>query len=208
MKKIVGFLLLALLASSSFAENNDRTMAFSISPIALLGGGIDAMYQYKLTEYLSLTVPANFYYSWFKTSLVGTVGTAEKRVKETRSPFDAQIGVGARFLMAQKGLNDTFYLEPRLLLGYEQFGVNVGDSKFEAETLTLTPMLRLGWDWYFDSGFYMSLGGGVGVNTYLNKVSKIPSKYKDNFVVGLYFPPQNRSFSLAWEGEFKLGYAL
>lgn len=208
MKKIIGLLILAMSAFASFAENNDRTMAFSISPIAAIRGGIDVMYQLKLSHYLSLTVPANFYYSWFKSEVVSLSIIGHKSIKETKSPYDARIGVGARFLMAHKGLNDTFYLEPRLYLSYEQFGFNIDNYKFESEALILTPMFRFGWDWYYDSGFYVSLGAGVGVNTYLNKATKIPKRYRNDVFASAVFPPLEGAFGIAWEGEFKLGFAL
>lgn len=197
-----------MVANASFAETDERTMAFSVSPIALLRGGIDVMFQIKLTDYLSLTVPANFYYSWLKANTVKWLASQSKYFKEGKSPLDGQIGVGARFLMAKQGLSDTFYVEPRISLGYEQFGVAIDNEKFESESMMLSPMLHFGWDWYYDSGFYASLGAGLGAHVYFNNKTTVPKHLKDNLFVNLFFPPQDRKYGLAIEGDFKLGFAF
>lgn len=209
MKNIVGFFMLTLFAFGAFAEQDDRTMTFSVSPLAVLGGGIDVMYQIKMTDFLSITVPANFYYAWLSSKLLELAAKeSDASFTEQKSPYEAAIGVGARFLMAKRGLNDTFYLEPRLSLGYEQFGVTIAGNKFDSQSMMLTPMLRFGWDWYWNSGFYMSLGWGLGANIYFNNKTVVPKEFKKNWFVKTYFPPEDRKYSFAWGGEYKLGFAF
>ena len=215
MKKLLGFFVFAFFAVGALAENNDRTMAFSISPIAAIFGGVDVMYQMKVTDFMSVTVPGNFYYSWGKGSLVKFMAEKTGKFEQTKAPFDAAIGLGARFLLAKHGLSDTFYVEPRVYFGYEQIGLRVGDYKIESETMRLTPMLKFGWDWYYDSGFYISLGAGIGMHAYFNHKQDVPADLKKNWasrtiLLGWFLgiPPEDKTFSLAAEGEFKLGFAF
>ena len=65
MKRIIlQFLLVAGLCLPASAQNEERSMVLAISPIAAIGGGVDVLYQAKMTDFLAITVPVSFYYRW------------------------------------------------------------------------------------------------------------------------------------------------
>lgn len=211
MKKLVGILAFLFFTSSLYAENLDRTMAISVSPLAVIGGGLDVMYQVKLTDYLSLTVPANVYYPWWLSlamKSLGTVSAGKVEIETTKTPIWWSAGLGARFLLANNGLNNTFYLEPRVSFGHAQLGYSWEGNKFEGSFMKITPMGRFGWDWYWDSGFYMSLGFGLGFNYIFNREINVPDVIKKNWV-GKYIHKKlsENGFLPAADFEFKLGYS-
>jgi hypothetical protein len=208
VKKLASLWIFIFLSTNVFGQNEERSMAISVSPLAPIFGGISAMYQLKMTNFLSLTLPANFYYSWWKTSAAEFLSEKSKtRGDVTHMPLDISVGLGARFLLKNEGLNDTFYLEPRLMYGYEQFGYKAVDLALESKAMRISPLLRFGWDWYYDSGFYMSLGLGIGFSYYFNNETTLPPKFKDNFLAKIFFPPQEKGMRVDWDAEFKLGYA-
>lgn len=207
-KLIFGFVLAMALAIPSYSQNDERSMSLSANVIAPILGGADLLYQLKLTNYLALTVPGHFYYLWPVATMLGVIekGTAEK-IKQTKAPILAGGGLGARFLMAQAGLNDTFYLEPRVTLHYGQFGFDTPDGKVESQSFALKPMGLLGWDWYFDSGFYMGLGGSIGFSYLIKNNTTYPDKIEKNNAIKTFLPPENSRFMLAWGLDFRLGFA-
>lgn len=200
------FTALSLVTAQAQA-NNDRTMGVSVSPIALLGARFNALYQYKLFDYLALTVPGKFSYNFSYAKFAELL--SEKSVGEqTLSPFEASLGVGARFLLNNKGLNDSFYVEPRAWLGYEQFGVKAAGQELEFKTMKFQPMFNFGWDWYWDYGLYMGLGFGIGYAIHFNQTVKLPDemkKLKENALAGFFFPITPGT--LALDSEFKVGYS-
>lgn len=207
-KCLLGILaIMAAFALPTQAENSDRTMAISASPIALIGLRVDLLYQYKLLNFLALTVPGKFGYNYFYSTFIEKF-EKEKLGESTIAPIDMATGVGARFLLSNTGLNNTFYIEPRLLIGYEQFGYKYGGAKIEVSSARFQPMLQFGWDWYWDYGLYMNLGAGVGYAFRFAQKLEIPPKlneFKDNALVGFFIP--TTSGTLALDGEFKVGFS-
>jgi len=199
---IVG--LLSFLALPLRAET-ERTMSISASPIALIFGNLDLLYQVKLTNYLALTIPGHIAYSWAAPKVVDWV--LEEKSQQTLAPIRAGGGIGARFLLANRGLNNSFYLEPRVTINYEQFGLKNTFGEFDTRKLSLTPMARLGYDWYFDSGFYMSLGAGLGFNYFLQNKTTPPTSKADQTLIKYLFPEKDRRINFALDLEFKLGFA-
>lgn len=203
---------LAVLAALSLftAEaqaNNDRTMGMSLSPIALLGARFNALYQYKLLDFLALTIPGKFSYN-FGYAKVAEFLSEKSLGEQTLSPFEAAFGVGARILLNNKGLNDSFYVEPRVWLGYEQFGVKASGQQLEFKAMKFQPMFNFGWDWYWDYGLYMGLGFGIGYAIHFNQTVNIPDEMKalkENALVGFFFPITPGT--LALDSEFKVGYS-
>jgi hypothetical protein len=207
MKKlVVYFIFLAgILAFNAQAKDNDRWMAIGVSPLAGIVGVLDINYQIKATDYLAITLPLRFGYDWYYKRLASVL-LDRKESKNNIAPISFSGGIGTKFLMASNGFNDSFYLEPRLSIGYQQIGLSGVD--FEIKAWTLTPMARLGWDWFYESGFYMSLGGGAGMNWAISKKTKYGLIEKEiiksyGFLLGV----SDRKISPAWDLEFKIGFS-
>jgi hypothetical protein len=192
---------------ASTDATNDRTMSISASPLSLLFGHINLLYQYKLFDYLALTIPGKFNYNYGAARLVEALSD-KKNVEIVGAPFETAIGVGVRFLLNKKGLNDTFYVEPRVFLGYQQLGIKADGEIFEVKTMKIQPMFNFGWDWYWNHGMYVGLGFGFGYTWHINQKLTIPKaleKFKNDAGVGFFIPVTSGTFAL--DGEFKLGYS-
>ncbi len=214
MKRIaLGFLLLAGLSLPLSAQDEERTMSLSVSPIGAILGGADLLYQVKVTDFLAITIPANFYYHWLVATAIKMVAKDNKDFSSTKAPISYAGGVGAKFLLANEGISDSFYVEPRVVFGYEQFGMKYSSAnaiqKLESSSYRLTPLLRIGWDWVTDSGVFITLGAGAGVNFVFNNKTEIPDAIEDNFAVKylLPLPSETKKVGFAWDTEFKIGYA-
>ncbi len=206
-KHLFGCLLPLFLAFSTSARSEERSMVISGSILAPIAGGLDIQYQYKLTDYLSITIPGYFYYNWIASAIIKNADKQHGGFNQTIAPISAGGGVGARFLLANNGLNDTFYLEPRVKLNYGQFGFDSPLGKVESQTLALTPTANLGWDWYYDSGFYVGLGLGIGFNYFLTNTTELPTKIEESAAVKAWLPHEDTKVAFAWDGEFRLGYS-
>src|SRR5262245_56618984 len=97
MKKFVILFCLLFFTPKIFAEKY-LNMAISFSPLSLIGGGLSFMYQLKMTDFLSLTLPCDFYYSFLKSSIIRRLSDGEN-IKEIKSPLSTSIGLGGRFLL-------------------------------------------------------------------------------------------------------------
>lgn len=208
MKKfmlVIGLLSCMPLSLHAKHTDEDRSMAIGISPIALIFGGADLLYQVKVTRFLAITVPARFHYDWVKAKALKVITDRYSALTQTSAPIGWSAGIGARFLLAGEALNDSFYLEPRVSLGYSQFGIAHQDTKIESAAWKVTPMGWLGWDWFFDSGFYTGIGGGLGMNIFFKNKTDVPKEIRDNFILSTFFP--EKKISLEWDLEFKIGYS-
>lgn len=204
MKKLVALLYLINCFAGSLHAQTDKTFSISASPISAILGSANLLFQAKLTNYLALTVPGNLGYLWMLPTLLD-VAVKEKNTYN-KAPIMAGGGLGARFLLANQGLNDTFYIEPRVTLDYFQFGLKNRLGDFSAKTLALSPMVYFGFDWYYDSGFYLNLGAGVGFKYFLKNESIVPTGKENEYAIQKLFPVA-RNFAFDYGVEFKIGYA-
>lgn len=202
-----GFLLMICLSLPAKAQASDNLMALSISPIAPIFGGVDLLYQIKVTDFLAITVPGSLYYPWFLKSAVNFFVDKGVDIKTTKTPLNWATGLGAKFLIAGKGISDSFYVEPRVMLGYSQVGFAYQGKKLESSLYRVTPLLRAGWDFVFDSGFFMTLGLGAGINIFFNNDTIIPPDIEDKLAIKFLLSPRSQKINFAWDGEFKIGYA-
>lgn len=202
-----GLLLMMCLSLPAQALDDGKMMALSISPIAPILGGLDLLYQIKVTDSLAITVPASIYYPWYLKSAVKFLADKGDNIKTTKTPLNWTTGLGAKFLVAGKGISDSFYIEPRVTIGYSQVGFEYLNEKLESSSYKVTPMLRGGWDFVSDSGFFMTFGLGAGVNIFFNNQTTIPSDIEDKFAIKYLLSPQSQKINFAWDGEFKIGYA-
>lgn len=219
MRRTKILILVAMLSFSftSQAEESDRSMAISVSPLALIGGGLDTLFQYNLGSFLSLTIPFHFQYFWPASTLVDTLDKSASKgtVKVSKSPIAVGGGLGARFYPFAKGMNDGFYLGPKLVLSYNQFGMESASSKVEWELVTFTPKAELGWDWFWDSGFYTSFGANLGLAYDMEHKVKVESNDKEvkkaiqtsSKIFPAFFPNPDERGRFAWDLEFKIGFS-
>jgi hypothetical protein len=219
-KRILSFSSILLLASTLSAENTPdtkRTMVVSVSPLAPVMGTLDAMFQYNVLDFLTVTVPGIFSYDWVLGSAVKLFGKAsDGQIKITKAPIKVGGGLGARFYPSAKGMTDGFYLEPRFSVLYKQFGAEISSlGKAEWSAVSIIPTLNLGGDWFFDSGFYITFGTGLGYSYDVKqdfKITAAKSDLKDALsVLGWFLPstvPSSTSKGrFVWDLDFKLGYA-
>lgn len=210
MKKIFisTIMAMSLFTSMSAKASDEKTMAIAISPLKALFLSGDMLYQYKVTDFLAITAPVKFSYSWLDKLLIEKFA----EVKANSMPISFEMGVGAKFFMGsskQKGLDDSFYLEPRLNFNYSQLDFSSSTRKINSTTMGLNPMAMLGWDWVYDGGFFMNLEGGAGVNFFLKKDMNVDLGNKDaNYLVDLYVSKNDDSWKFNYGIDFKLGYAF
>jgi len=166
------------------------------------------LYQYKVTDFLAITTPVKFSYSWLEKLLIENF----MEVKANSMPISFEVGVGAKFFMGsskQKGLDDSFYLEPRLNFNYSQLDFSSSTRKLNSTTMGLNPMAMLGWDWVYDDGFFMNLEGGAGVNFLVKNEANIDFGNSDaNYFVNSYVSKKDDTWKMAYALDFKLGYAF
>lgn len=212
MKKLfLPFLLAIGLALPASAQDEELTSIFAISPIGAIKGGLDVVYQMKITNFLALTVPASFYYDWTYPTAVGIMVNKTGDFTSTKAPISYAGGLGAKFLLAGNGIADSFYIEPRISAGYTQFGVKY-NAQGKEKTLSnshvyLFPMVRFGWDWVYKTGVYLSLGLGLGPKIYFKNKTEMPNDIDEKNNIRYMVPSEKQKIALAGDGEFKIGYA-
>ncbi len=213
MKRFLLVCSLSLLGFGLMAqEEYERTMNISLAPLKAVAGTASLVYQAKLSDYLALTVPLQFSYHWpvgvsLKLFKVGT------EIEETKKPISYGAGLGARFLLAGNGLNDTFYVEPRAAFSYNQLGYTIAGANIGSafERYQLGPELRFGWDWYYDSGLYVNLGFGLGYSFFLKNdvtdIGNFESKREDKWWLKYVLPRQDALGIPVADIDFALGYS-
>jgi hypothetical protein len=210
MKKIFisALMAMSLFTSMSVKASDEKTMAIAISPLQAIFLSADMLYQYKVTDFLAITAPVKFSYSWLRKVMIENF----LEVKSNSMPIAFELGVGAKFFMGsskQTCLDDSFYLEPRLNFNYDQLDFASSTRKIKATTMGLNPMAMLGWDWVYDSGFFMNLEGGAGPNFLLKKDISIDLGDKDaNYFVNSILAKEDDSWKMVYALDFKLGYAF
>jgi hypothetical protein len=205
------FLCTALLAQPG-QQDYERSIALSISPIALIFGQLDTLFQAKLLDVVSLTVPFAISYSWYASKLIEIASKNPKtKLNVTKAPIALSGGLGARIYPSGKGMTDGFYLEPRAMVSYNQFGADGSElGKVEYSILSVGPRLNLGWDWFFDSGFYTNFGLEAGYSWIVKSDVNVTQKFKDavgNLSALPVFPNVGGKGKIEWGFEFKIGFA-
>jgi hypothetical protein len=136
-------------------------------------------------------------------------------IKISKSPIAVGGGLGARFYPFAKGMNDGFYIGPKVVLSYNQFGMESPSSNIEWQLVTLTPKAELGWDWFWDSGFYTSFGANLGLAYDMKHEVKVESKDKEvkkaiqtsSKIFPAFFPNPDKNGRFFWDLEFKMGFS-
>lgn len=122
------------------------TKGLSLSPIQLLLLSLDGKFAYKLNHTMVLTVP-------FVLQYLPTLSF--------REIFYINAGLGAQFFLSGKALQEGFYIEPSVSLGYSQAtprGLASLHSIFLRETALI------GYQWVLNSGISLNIAAGAIFN--------------------------------------------
>lgn len=217
MKK---FLMSALLASfliqNVWAEEgskvSERNFAVTAQPLSLIGGTARVAFQYRFFDWLALSVPMSIGKDWWRPLIVKISSSNES----TMSPFDASVGVGARFFPRNNGFRDGFYVEPNLRVARATGDIERNSDKFHQVTWKSTflkPTLRIGYSWFWDSGFMMSWGFDIGASYAFRheyKVHEGDSKQErtyNNKVFKWFMDVQDNRWSPTFDTEWSMGFS-
>ncbi len=198
-----------LYVTSTPTKGYERKFAISFSPISLLFGQMDMRFQIKLLDFLSLTFPmlVGFNYihplSYGQALLKGNASDYET----TALPLSLEGGIGLKLSTANNGLADSFFIEPRVTVNYWQLGVkNSYGKEFSWDVMGVKSMMLIGWDWYYDSGFMMSLAGGVGYQKNLGGEVYLSQGIAVSKEMARNIPDPNRHGEIDKMLEFKTGF--
>ncbi|OPZ24287.1 MAG: hypothetical protein BWZ03_00240 [bacterium ADurb.BinA186] len=218
-KVIMSFLVIVYGICSVSAEKEptvldsgkQRTMAIAGSPLAPLFGGLNLHYQTKLTNFLTLSLPVSFQYSWLGQVIGNSLGE-EQGISVSKAPIFFSAGLGTKFLLPSLGAlprngESHFYLEPRFLVAYGQLGLIHEKRTYQAMTWRFSSLLMIGQDFVFDSGLFLNFGLGAGVSYFFNNKTNMPWETSKDLLVNAHFPPKKQKFGVAFEGDFNIGFA-
>ncbi len=216
--KLLPLTFLLLFAAGAMAKDkehdhdSERTMALSISPVSLIFGSANVLFQYNLGSFISLTLPAGFAYYWPIAKALEWAHKGDAKLTSTRAPISVSGGLGARIYPTGKGMNSGIFAEPRFSVSYSQFGASAsGQAELLWTRVTVSPMIYFGWDWFTDWGFYSSLGAGIGYGYDVKSETTLSPSLRDAVkmvgrAVSLVPNPDSRG-KFDWDLEFKLGFA-
>lgn len=174
MKKLVCASILALnVGASAMAQTEERSMVLSLQPQQLVMGTLAATYQYKINNYLALTLPVFGGTNWGVPCMMNTLSAFSGEKYESSLWFGG-VGLGARFLLNNNGFNDGFFAEPRITAAYSTYNVKKAEANLiDSKRLTLSGTVVLGYSWFFNSGLYLSPGIEAGVGYHASNKTTI-----------------------------------
>lgn len=211
IKKTISVLLLLTLSQTAMSETAPRKMVVSAEPVKAVHGSLGALFQRKLTNYLALTVPVFFGTDWFAHSYTGPLSAITEEKYETSYLFGGG-GLGARFMLNNKGLSDGFFAEPRLVLNMSKFHLKrEGETIVDSNRLTLLPSVHLGYSWFWDTGFYLStsleVGYGYHVKNSVTVDKKLEKQVADNSSVKRRLWANQNPWHFHYGYDISLGFA-
>jgi len=171
------FLAIVFSAETPVQAESARSMSMTADPVDILIGIGAAKYSVAVHKKVCITVPFSFQYFAFYTA-----------------NYSIKAGIGASFALSSKVFTDGWFIEPSLKIGY---GEVVGEwhrenSPKRERAFLLNPKLSAGYNWYWDSGFTLSLGAGA---VYQYETADIGSPYSLVF------------FPILPAVDFSLGYS-
>lgn len=210
MKKyLFSFLLLAWLSSPAKASD-ERTMNVNASVLRLVAGELNLQYQYKLLDFMSINIPLMGAYYWPYQAVASNF--VDKGIKMNTKPWAFGAGLGVKFLAAGNGLNDTFFIEPRVSYRYEQYGFKAAVANISKEfgdiNHTIGTTLNIGWDQYWDNGLMLTTSIGVGYAWFLKRDLKVPSEISDNKLLSWWLGEKNSPGRFVTDIDIRLGYSF
>lgn len=139
-KSFFGFLLVALLSASSFAESTELRKSFEIAvnPVQLFNGKLPLAFRFALAGKVALGLHFQGRFFSYDTSPVHGLGG----------------GLGLKFYLNGEAIGDSWYLEPTVFGDYNKPGNVEG-------YWGITPTLIFGHTWVWTGGFVINLGLGA-----------------------------------------------
>ena len=200
-----------LIACTNFAyatQDSNRNMAIAISPIQAVLLSMDLLYQYKITDFMAITTPIKFSYSPIKAKIFSKLISWSASSSDENKVMGFSFGVGSKFFMSSPkslSLNDSFYLEPRLVFNYNNTNIAAGSNYYANNSSDLDLLFIIGQDWLYDSGLFMNLEGGLGAKYIIN--NKIAHKLRFSGAE-IFLGSHDTNIIVAATFDFKMGYAF
>jgi hypothetical protein len=173
-KKIVALAAMLTMAFSAnvFSTENEKKFAASLDIISGLTGAFSGLFQYKLSDHVSLTLPVAVGTHLFRSALIEKMVEGNKDAKGTDWFFNA--GLGAHVNVAGKGLVKGFFVEPRVKVGHEKFKLKTSTQNWiDLKSTHVIGSALVGYEWLFDSGLFWSLAVDLGLKYDFKKEQKI-----------------------------------
>lgn len=205
-KKFILIFVLLTLSQTALSEPQGRRFAISADPVKAIHASLGGLFQYKMTDYLSLTLPVSFGTNWPATSAINTMAKITDE-KYSSSLLFGGAGIGARFLLNRNGFNDGFFAEPRLMVSMSKYHLKKdGEFLINSDRITLTPSLLVGYSWFFQNGLYLSADLEAGLGFHMkNDVTVDPQlakRLKDEATI------KNRLWANENKWRFEYGYGI
>lgn len=193
-----------LFSLGALGETSPRNMVISANAVSAVHGSASVLFQYRLTDYLALTIPGFFGTNWIANSMVSTMAVIANTKHESSLLFGGG-GVGARFFVYNTGLNDGFFVEPRVVVNMSKYHLrNDTVDLIKSNRVSLMPAVLLGYSWFWDHGFYLStgieIGGGFHMKNDITVENSLSERLKDKTFL------RNRLWADKGRWRFDYGY--
>lgn len=191
------------------SSESGRNMAIAVSPIQALLPAINLLYQYKINSSMAITMPINFTYNTWIPKAINKFTQDSKSTGKDNYLMMAAFGLGTKFFMSKhksSSLNDSFYLEPRLVYSHKKLNVEHDSTKYyKSKVNTLDALFIMGKDWVYESGLFVNLDGGLGLQYFMSNETQntFAADGLDNILA-----ESDTKFSYAASFDFKIGYAF
>lgn len=210
-KKFIPIFVLLALSQTVLGESHNRRFAISADPVKAIHASLGGLFQYKMTDFVSLTVPLSFGTNWpaiFATSTMATI-TDEKY---SSSLLFGGAGIGARFLLNRNGFNDGFFAEPRVMVSMSKYNLKKDEEMLiNSNRLSLTPSLLVGYSWFFNNGLYISAGLEAGIGFHMKNdvmVEKLlATRLKDKATIKSRLWADESRWRFEYGYDISLGYS-
>ncbi len=210
MKKIIS-LFVFMISLSAFSESAERRFSLSAEPLKAIHGSLASVFQYKLNNYMALSVPVFVGTDWTSTRFTSTLEVFANQIYSSSFLFGGG-GVGLRFLLNNNGMNDGFFVEPRLALHAHKFAVYNEDVRLiSSQRLSLNPSVVAGYTWFWDNGFYLSAGLSLGLSFHMsndvNVQDQLAQRLKNRASVRRKLWADTSHFLMTWDYDVSIGYS-
>jgi hypothetical protein len=211
IKKTITALVLLTISSAAISSTSERKMVLSVEPVEAIHGSLAALFQYKLTDYMALTVPVFFGTNWPARSGIKTMAVITDENYDSSLLFGGG-GLGARFFLNNNGLTDGFFAEPRVVLSHSEYALKQDDEFLvDSKRLTILPSLLLGYSWFFNNGVYLSTGLEIGYGYHAkNQISvdkKLATRLADKSSLKHKLWADASPWRLHYDYDISLGFA-
>lgn len=212
LKNVFLATLVAVQIAASAQAEKSRTMVVSANPISAAMGAFSGTFQCKLTDYLALTVPVSVGTNFMVLGWGETFSALSGEKYDSKLLF-GNLGLGARFLLNNNGLNDGFFIEPGIKIGHSRYNIKKETTNLiDANRWTMFGTVGFGYSWFWESGFYMSphieVGAGYHLNSKSVKVDEgLKSRLKDHRFQKYAMWAEDSAWRPMFGGGLDIGYS-